>query len=164
MYSSPVFHSRSDIGTVWNPAFASNRPFKSGARKEKRPTSNSHGAPKTSYRNRVLMLGLVRELALYRAEVLRSKGFQVEISLSEEHARDLVRNGNYDVVVVSYTLPDDVVRELADEMRESCPECPVIAISNTRVPDRAIRPDRIVLADEGPKALIAALRQVLRPQ
>lgn len=108
------------------------------------------------------MLGRVRELALYRAEVLRGKGFQVEISVSKDHALELIRRGNYDVVVLSYTLPDDVVRELADEMREYCPDCPIIAIANTGVPDRAIRPDRMVLADQGPAALISALQEILR--
>lgn len=158
MYSSPLLHR--DL--VCNALFAPpSRSRKHRDNANRRSTSKDH-EPKSITRNRVLMLGRVRELALYRAEVLRSKGFQVEISLNEEHAFDLIRGGNYDAVVVSYTLPDDVVRQLADEMREYCPECPVVAISNTRVPDRTIRPDRIVLADEGPAALIGALRQVLR--
>jgi CheY-like chemotaxis protein len=156
----PLFHPGSYFCPVWNPALAADNRSKHRDGRAK-PSSGKSDAIAGANRNRVLMLGRVRELALYRAEVLRNKGFQVEISLNDEHALELIRNANYDAVVVSYTLPDNVVRQLADEMRESCPQCPVVAIANTRVPDRTIRPDRIVLADEGPVALIRALRQVL---
>jgi DNA-binding response OmpR family regulator len=113
-------------------------------------------------RNRVLMLGTIRELALYRAEVLHQHGFHVQIATDRAQALDLIGAGNYDVVVLSYTLPDAAVREFADEMREHCPECPVIAISDARRPDPIIRPDQMILADEGPAALLSALRHVLR--
>ena len=119
---------------------------------------------KASQKNRVLMLGSLRELALYRAEVLRSRGFQVQISTNREDALERIRAGGYDAIVLSYTLSDATVRELADEVREYCPQCPVVAISNTRRPDRTIKPDLMVLADEGPAALISALHQVLREQ
>ena len=108
------------------------------------------------------MLGSIRELALYRAEVLHQHGFHVQIATNRDQGMDLIHAGNYDVVVVSYTLPDSVVREFADEMREYCPECPVIAISNAQRPDPIIRPDEMILADEGPAALLSALRHVLR--
>ena len=124
--------------------------------------ANSERAHKTAERNRVLMLGSIRELALYRAEVLQQHGFHVHIATSRDQGMDLIHAGNYDVVVVSYTLPDQVVRELADEMREYCPECPVIAISNAHRPDPIIRPDQMILADEGPAALLSALRHLLR--
>ena len=163
MSGYPLLYPGSSLGLVWNPALAADNRSKHRPSDAKPSNSKSDGTAKAS-RNRVLMLGRVRELALYRAEVLRNKGFQVEISLNDEHALELIRNANYDAVVVSYTLPDEVVRQLADEMREACPECSVVAIANTRVPDRTICPDRIVLADEGPAALIRALRQVLRTQ
>jgi len=123
---------------------------------------NSERANKTTERNRVLMLGSIRQLALYRAEVLQQHGFHVHIAINRDQGLDLIHAGNYDVVVLSYTLPDSVVREFADEMRDSCPECPVIAISNAHRPDPIIRPDQMILADEGPAALLSALRHVLR--
>lgn len=118
----------------------------------------------TKTRNRVLMLGRVRELALYRAEVLSARGFEVTVCTAEEEAIRLIRSRDFDVAVLSYTLPDSTVRELADRIREHCPECPVIAIANAKLPDRAVKPDQIVLADDGPVGLIQALRQVLRQQ
>lgn len=163
MYSSPLLHPVT--APVWNPSLAPEKSPKGppGDGKRNSGTKPDHET-RAANRNRVLMLGRVRELALYRAEVLQSRGFQVQISTNEQHALELIRSGGYDAVVLSYTLPDEVVRQLADEMREYCPECPVVAISNARLPDRTIRPDRIVLADEGPAALITALREVLRLQ
>jgi CheY-like chemotaxis protein len=136
-----------------------NHPKQPASRKNKGNTESSN---KSTERNRVLMLGSIRELALYRAEVLHQHGFHVQIATNRDQGMDLIHAGNYDVVVVSYTLPDSVVREFADEMREYCPECPVIAISNAHRPDPIIRPDEMILADEGPAALLSALRHVLR--
>ena len=139
--------------------FGANHPKQPASLKNKGNTGSPH---KTTERNRVLMLGSIRELALYRAEVLQQHGFHVHIATNRDQGMDLIHAGNYDVVVVSYTLPDQVVREFADEMREYCPECPVIAISNAHRPDPIIRPDQMILADEGPAALLSALRHVLR--
>jgi len=143
-----------------NPAIllAGNDPKQLGKFKNK---SNAESPRKSSERNRVLMLGSIRELALYRAEVLQLHGFHVQIATNRDQALDLIHGGNYDVVVLSYTLPDHLVREYADEMREFCPECPVIEISDARRPDPVIRPDQMILADEGPAALLTALRHVL---
>ena len=129
-----------------------------------RPSRNkgkAQGHRTLSGRNRVLLLGSIRELALYPAEVLQQHGFHVLIATLHDQALDLIQAGNYDVVVLSYTLPDTAVREFADEMREHCPQCPVIAISDARRPDPIIKPDQMILADEGPAALLNALRHVL---
>ena len=108
------------------------------------------------------MFGRIRELALYRAEVLRDRGFEVATPDSREEAIAGIRKGNFDVAILTYTLPNDIVQELAQLVREHCPECPLIAISNNTRMDREIRPDVMVNADDGPNALIAALRRVTR--
>jgi CheY-like chemotaxis protein len=136
-----------------------NHPKHAANPKNKGNTERPH---RSTERNRVLMLGSIRELALYRAEVLQQHGFHVQIATNRDQGLDLIQAGNYDVVVVSYTLPDTVVREFADEMRDYCPKCPVIAISNAHRPDPIIRPDQMILGDEGPAALLSALRHVLR--
>jgi DNA-binding response OmpR family regulator len=112
--------------------------------------------------NRVLLLGRIRELALYRAEVLRQKGFEVATPDTIDEAMVAIRSSNFDVAVLSYTLPDSMVRDMADEIRAHCPECPIIAVARTIDLDRRIQPDAIAIAEQGPKALIAALRKVLR--
>ena len=113
-------------------------------------------------RNRVLMIGRIRELALYRAVVLRDRGFDVSTPETHEDAVAAIRKGGFDIAVLSYTLSNDEVQELAELIHEYCPDCPVIAISSNQRIDRTIRPDEMVNADEGPAALIAALNKVRR--
>ena len=112
--------------------------------------------------NRVLMFGRIRELALYRAEVLRDRGFQVATPESREEAIAAIRKGGFDIAVLTYTLSNDTVLELSELVREYCPNCPVVVISASKLMDREIRPDHIVRADDGPSALIAALHRVTR--
>jgi CheY-like chemotaxis protein len=100
-------------------------------------------------------------LALYRAEFLRDRGFEVTAPTEKEDAIATIRGGNFDVAVLSYTLSTGTVLELAEEIRETCPECPVIAIASSNVFDRRIAPTEVVLADAGPPALLAALQRVL---
>jgi DNA-binding response OmpR family regulator len=116
-------------------------------------------APKQA--NRVLMLGSIRELALYRAEVLRHYGFEALTPETVEEATSLIRRGNFDVAVLSYTLPDAAVQQLAQSLREHCPHCPILAIAQTIRPDRRIAPDAVVLAKNGPPDLVTALRKLL---
>lgn len=125
-------------------------------------TSGKKDGAASEHANRVLLLGRIHELALYRAEVLRDRGFEVRVSTDKEQALQLIQGGDFDAVVLSYTLSTETVEELANEVREHCPECPVVVISKTPGPDRRIAPDALALANEGPKALVAALRRVLR--
>ncbi|HKW68647.1 MAG TPA: hypothetical protein VJP04_15245 [Terriglobales bacterium] len=113
-------------------------------------------------RNRVLMFGKIRELALYRAEVLQAHGFSVAIPTTRAEAIAAIRRGGFDVVVLSYTLSNDTVEEIAELVRQHCPECRLVTISDTKYRDARIDPDANVLADDGPKALIEALRETLR--
>lgn len=111
--------------------------------------------------NRVLMVGTFRELALYRAEVLRQSGFRVSVPENTNEAVLRLLEGDFDSVVLSYTLPSETVEQLAEIARESCPNCPIIAITDTQVFDKRITPDAIALAQDGPPALLAALHKVL---
>jgi CheY-like chemotaxis protein len=123
---------------------------------------NKRGVRRKTRGNQVLMIGRLRELALYRAEVLRSHGFTVAAPASKEEAIAAIRRGHFDAAILTYTLSSDTVQELAELIGEYCPDCPIIAISNTKKEDREIDPDEIVLADEGPRGLLAALRRVTR--
>ena len=120
------------------------------------------GRVRSGSRNRVLIFGKLRELALYRAEVLQAHGFSVAIPENKSEAVTAIRRGSYDVVVLSYTLSSDTVEEITELVRQHCPDCRLITISDTKLPDPKIRPDANVLADEGPKALLEALRDMLR--
>ena len=52
--------------------------------------------------------------------------------------------------------------EMAELMREYCPNYALVAITDTGRVDRKISPDEVVLADDGPGALIEALRRITR--
>lgn len=106
------------------------------------------------------MFGRIRELALYRAEVLRDRGFEVATPESREEAIAAIRRGAFDIAILTYTLSNETVQELAELLREHCPNCPLIAISSNTQMDREIRPDLMVNADDGPAALLGALRRV----
>jgi hypothetical protein len=56
--------------------------------------------------NRVLMIGRIRELALYRAAVLRDRGFEVATPETQQDAIAAIRKGGFDIAVLSYTLPE----------------------------------------------------------
>jgi hypothetical protein len=110
--------------------------------------------------NRVLLLGKLRELALYRAEVLRERGFEVKIPAGTKESVAEITRGAYDVAVLSYTLPSEEVEQMAELVRQSCPDCPVVTISTTGRPDRRVNPDETVLADEGPAGLLRVLSRL----
>lgn len=122
----------------------------------------SRGRMRSAPRNRVLMFGKIRELALYRAEVLRAHGFSVAIPDSKAEAVAAIRHADFDVAVLTYTLSSETVEELAELLRQHCPDCRLVTISDTKYRDAKIEPDANVLADDGPKALIEALRETLK--
>jgi CheY-like chemotaxis protein len=117
---------------------------------------------RTTTGNRILLVGRLRELALYRAEVLSTHGFRVLTPETPAEAMEVIRRKQFDIAVLTYTLSSDVVEELAEQIRQYCPHCPLIAISDTERVDKKIFPDQTVLAREGPAGLIAALRRVTR--
>ncbi|HLK33749.1 MAG TPA: hypothetical protein VKT29_11705, partial [Terriglobales bacterium] len=59
-------------------------------------------------------------------------------------------------------LSNDTVEELTEIVRQHCPDCRLITISDSRFRDSKISPDANVLADDGPKALLQALRETLQ--
>ncbi len=137
---------------------------------QKRPRSRNNSsqrsrkashAPET---NRVLIFGRLRELALYRAEVLRNRGFSVIVPDSKSEAIAAIEQAEFDVAVLTYTLSNETVQELSELLRQRCPTCPLITITENHRIDEKVQPDRIVLANQGPEALVKALRQVLKPQ
>lgn len=113
---------------------------------------------------RVLIFGRLFELALYRAEVLRSRGFSVLTPKTKAEAIAAIDSGEFDALILSYTLSTDTAEELIELARQRCPDCPLITISDSVAVDRKLRPDVVVPAAGGPAALIRALQRVFRTQ
>ena len=108
-----------------------------------------------------LLVGRYRELALYRAEVLKQMGYEVKVTTTPEEARDAVDEGGFDVAILSYTMSSDVVKELADLIRQKCPECPLLTISQNAKQDPHVMPDAVVMSELGPAGLIRALKSLM---
>jgi len=108
---------------------------------------------------RVLLLGRHPELSAYRIEVLEAAGFEVLAPTARHEAERAVLAGEYDVALLSYSLSNETAQELAELVRQSCPQCGIVAISETGWDDSKIAPDETVVGSEGPQALIAAIRR-----
>ena len=111
---------------------------------------------------RVLLFGKMRELALYRAEVLKSMGYTVLVPETKADAIATIDRGGFEVAILSYTLASDTVKELADRIRQKCPGCPLLTISQNSTTDAMVEPDEVVLAELGPPGLVAALRRAMK--
>ena len=110
----------------------------------------------------VLLLGEHQELSLYRVQALEAEGFRVISPASRNAALRAIKERQYDAAVLSYTLSNDTAQELAELVRESCPTCPLIAITESPWADTKIQPDDSVVGKEGPQALVEALRRASR--
>jgi hypothetical protein len=137
-------------------------------RKHLRAPKTSHRAKHQSRRTgqprRVLIFGRLFELALYRAEVLRSRGYAVVTPRSKADAVRAIDDGEFDALVLSYTLASDTAEEIVELVRQKCPECPLITISETGRADPKLGPDLVVRANEGPAGLLRALQKAFRMQ
>ncbi len=117
--------------------------------------------PYIQARVRVLLLGRNPELSAYRIEALEAAGFEVLAPTSRHEAERAILAGAYDVALLSYSLSNETAQELAELIRQSCPRCGIVAISETGWEDSKIAPDEIVVGSEGPQALIAAVRRAV---
>jgi hypothetical protein len=113
---------------------------------------------------RVLVFGRLLELALYRAEVLRNRGYAVVTPRSKADVVRAIDDGEFDALVLSYTLASETAEEIVELVRQKRPGCPLITISETGTPDRKLGPDLVVRANEGPAGLLKALQKAFRIQ
>ena len=120
--------------------------------------------PMTEDRHRkimtVLLLASQRELGLFRIHALEGAGFHVLFPAGHEEARKAIQAGGFNVVLLSYSIADKFAREFMDLIRQTCPACPVVAISKDPWNDTKLQPDATVLADQGPEAMVEAVKNV----
>ncbi len=109
-------------------------------------------------RPNVLSVGILPELVSLRHAVLEGAGFQVFSTSKAEEALLRIENGNCGVLLLCYSLADDMLRRLATQFRKSCPDGRIVAITNRPVVIPPIHADAFVYAVDGPDALIAAVR------
>lgn len=123
-----------------------------------------HQARRADQPKRVLIFGRIFELALYRAEVLRSRGYAVVTPRSKTEAMRAIEDGEFDALVLSHTVESETAEQIVELARQTCPACPLITISDSGTSDRKLRPDLVVRANEGPAGLLKALQKAFRMQ
>jgi CheY-like chemotaxis protein len=107
----------------------------------------------------ILMLGRQLELGHYRAEFLQSYGIHVVFPESKREAISCVHAGEYDAILLSYTLSKETTEELLTRIKRCCPGCPIIAIVQKNK-ELAFQPSETVLDTEPPKMLLEAIKRV----
>jgi hypothetical protein len=63
----------------------------------RRKSRHTRKPEKKTFGRGVLILGHIRELALYRAEALRARGFNVATPRTKDEMTAAIRRGNFDV-------------------------------------------------------------------
>jgi hypothetical protein len=107
--------------------------------------------------NVVISVGKNRELLLLRDAVLKSAGFDVFTTDNESEALARVSRGDCGVLLVCYSTPLPIKRQVAVAFRKHCPQGRIIAVANEPVEKLEVA-DSLVFGIEGPEVLIDALR------
>jgi len=76
-------------------------------------------------------------------------------------AIDLLRKKKFDAVVISYSMSDENIADITELFREKDPSAPVIAVTKGRWADLEPDADVSVDAEDGPEALIDAVRTAI---
>ena len=105
------------------------------------------------------------EHLLEREAAIRSSGFAVVSVSSEVAARFEIEMGRCGVLLICYTIPPPVARELAGLFRASCPDGLIIVVTTdqqTVLSDADA--DLIIPASDGPDAIVRTLHMNLTPR
>lgn len=109
----------------------------------------------------VLIIGNHRELTLYRKAYLEHNGIRTLTPANKADALESIVRAGFRAAVLSYTLSHDDVLEYSELIRQTCARCPIVIINRSGIDDPRVQPDAVVRAEEGPEALLSALRRVL---
>jgi len=109
----------------------------------------------------VLLLSADPELALLRRSALAHAGFAVSRAGSRKEALQLLEKEKFDVLVISYSMSQESITEMAELFRRHNPNSPIVTVVKGKWQDLKIEFDAAVTGDEGPEALIEAVETVL---
>ncbi|HET9284173.1 MAG TPA: RsbRD N-terminal domain-containing protein [Candidatus Angelobacter sp.] len=109
----------------------------------------------------LLLLSVDLETALLRMHALRGGGFEVMLPTGTKDAMDILRKKKFDALVMSYSLSTENVAEMTELFRENNPNSPIIAVTKGKWADLKTDVDASVNGDDGPDALIDAIRTAI---
>ncbi|HET9364424.1 MAG TPA: response regulator [Candidatus Angelobacter sp.] len=109
----------------------------------------------------LLLLSVDLETALLRMHALKGGGFEVTLPTGTKDAMGILKKKKFDAVIISYSLSDENVAEMTELFRENNPNSPIIAVTKGRWDDLKTDVDASVNGDDGPDALIDAIRTAI---
>ncbi len=109
----------------------------------------------------VLSVGADDELISLRHEVLRSAGLNVFSTMDAGEAYVHIQPANCGVMLLCYSLEEQIRERLAKRFRECCPKGRIISISNKYRENAVFHGDVVFDALEGAEALIDVVRKEL---
>jgi response regulator RpfG family c-di-GMP phosphodiesterase len=107
---------------------------------------------------RVLSASVDSSLNQSRAMLLRHHGLDVKTSESLEHARQLIAERNFDVLIFGSTLPSDTCWQLAEVFRQRNANGRIIEILPSPWAAPKNRPDATVVSSDEATELISIVR------
>ena len=113
--------------------------------------------PTTQRERSVLSVGALPRLLFLRAAILESVGYRVFSTTQVREARSFMDNSRCGTLLVCYSLPGDLRREIILAFREHCPDGRVIAIGNMPFAEIPSDADEFIYGVEGPEALLRAV-------
>jgi hypothetical protein len=107
----------------------------------------------------VISIGTAPELLWLREAVLKNAGFEVLTIPDEKEALAKIETFDCGVLLLCYSIDDEIRRQLANRYRHICPEGRIVAITNAPLQRPPVDADTFLYGVEGPEALIAAVSQ-----
>ncbi len=111
-------------------------------------------------RSRVLCVGYDHALLVERAAVLRGAGFDVTTAFSLDEARTEALTGAYQALVIGHRVPEEVRKQIVDEVRSRSPRIAIVLLYRERIRD-ADRADAVLSVESGPRFLANSLQYLL---
>ncbi len=109
-------------------------------------------------KRRILSLSADPELGKLRAMVLRQAGYEVLWPSSKAEADAVLREKNFDVLVIGHTISSASSREFAATFRARNPEGKILVIMKTSY--GLVKADKTVRSIDGPEALLEAIEEL----
>ena len=110
-------------------------------------------------KGRILSLSADPELGKLRAMVLQQAGYEVTWPSSKAEADALLRQKNFDLLLIGHTISGPSSREFAETFRARNPQGKIIVIMAATY--SLVKADRALRSMDGPEALLEAIEELL---
>lgn len=107
--------------------------------------------------SRVLSCSPNLDLAQLRAAVLRTAGCEVLCPVSQKDAIQLMREKQFDVLLICYEYTDEAGQEICDEFKHASPGGKILVLRKSHHDSACPEEENTIHVLEGPAALIRAV-------